>query len=142
MQKFTAHDAKAQFGNLIDTARREPVTIERHGRAVVVVLSKEEFDDIEAMKLERLRTEVQKGLEASARGDVIDIDENDLDAFIDGLMAGAAHILQPADNEVPTDAAGASRSGRDRPVHSETVGQRAGTQLWNCDHGASEMAVS
>ena len=25
MQKFTAHDAKAQFGNLIDTARREPV---------------------------------------------------------------------------------------------------------------------
>ena len=91
MQKFTAHDAKAHFGNLIDTARREPVTIERHGRAVVVVLSKEEFDDIEAMKLERLRTEVQKGLESSARGDVIDIDENDLDAFIDGLMAGAGH---------------------------------------------------
>ena len=91
MQKFTAHDAKAQFGNLIDTARREPVTIERHGRAVEVVLSKEEFDDIEAMKLERLRTEVQKGLESSARGDVIDIDENDLDAFIDGLMAGAGH---------------------------------------------------
>ena len=91
MRKFTAHDAKAQFGNLIDTARREPVTIERHGRPVVVVLSKEEFDDIEAMKLERLRTEVQKGLESSARGDVIDIDENDLDAFIDGLMAGAGH---------------------------------------------------
>ena len=91
MRKFTAHDAKAQFGNLIDTARREPVTIERHGRPVVVVLSKEEFDDIEAMKLERLRTEVQKGLEASARGDVIDIDENDLDALIDGLMAGTAH---------------------------------------------------
>ena len=43
------------------------------------------------MKLERLRTEVQKGLESSARGDVIDIDENDLDAFIDGLMAGAGH---------------------------------------------------
>jgi prevent-host-death family protein len=89
--KFCRGDAKAQFGNLIDTARREPLTIERHGRAVVVVLSKEEFDDIEAMKLEHLRTEARKGLEASARGDVIDIAENDLDAFIDGLMAGAGH---------------------------------------------------
>ena len=91
MQKFTAHDAKARFGTLIDTARREPVTIERHGRAVAVLLSKEEFDDIEAMKLELLRTEVQKGLEASAQGDVIDIDENDLEAFIDSVMTGAGH---------------------------------------------------
>ena len=57
----------------------------------MVVLSKEEFDEIEAMKLERLRSEVQKGLEASDRGNVIDIDENDLDAFIDGLMAGTGH---------------------------------------------------
>ena len=89
MQRFTAHDAKARFGTLIDTARREPVTIERHGRAVAVVLSKEEFDDIEAMKLERLRTEVQKGLEASTQGDVIDIDENDLDAFVESVMNGA-----------------------------------------------------
>jgi hypothetical protein len=54
-------------------------------------MSKEEFDDMEAMKLERLSGEVQKGLESSARGDVIDIDKNDLDAFIDGLMAGAGH---------------------------------------------------
>ena len=57
----------------------------------MVVLSKEEFDEIEAKKLERLRSEVKKGLEASDRGNVIDIDENDLDAFIDGLMAGAGH---------------------------------------------------
>jgi prevent-host-death family protein len=95
MLKFTAHDAKARFGTLIDTARREPVTIERHGRAVAVVLSKEEFDDIEAMKLEHLRTEVQKGLEASDQSDVIDIDENDLEAFVDTIMTGA-------DNSVST----------------------------------------
>jgi len=95
MLKFTAHDAKARFGTLIDTARREPVTIERHGRAVAVVLSKEEFDDIEAMKLEHLRTEVQKGLEASDQSDVIDIDDNDLEAFVDAIMTGA-------DNSVST----------------------------------------
>jgi prevent-host-death family protein len=48
MQSFSAHDAKAHFGKLLDTARREPVTIEIHGRAVAVVISKEDFDDLEA----------------------------------------------------------------------------------------------
>jgi len=38
MQSVSAHDAKARFGQLLDTALREPVVIERHGRAVAVVL--------------------------------------------------------------------------------------------------------
>jgi prevent-host-death family protein len=46
MQNVSAHDAKARFGQLLDSARREPVVIERHGRAVAVVLSKEEYDDL------------------------------------------------------------------------------------------------
>ena len=91
MQKFSAHDAKARFGTLIDTARREPVTIEKHGRAVAVILSKEEFDDIEAMKLERLRTEVQKGIDASAQGDVVETGEKDLEEFVDRVMTGAGN---------------------------------------------------
>ena len=44
MKKFTAKDAKNGFGRLIDTARVEPVTIEKHGRPVVVVLSVEEYE--------------------------------------------------------------------------------------------------
>ncbi|MBK1702880.1 type II toxin-antitoxin system Phd/YefM family antitoxin [Thiococcus pfennigii] len=46
MQNISAHDAKARFGQLLDTARREPVVIERHDRAVAVVLSKEEYDEL------------------------------------------------------------------------------------------------
>jgi prevent-host-death family protein len=42
MQGVSAHDAKARFGQLPDTARCEPVVIKRHGRAVAVVLSEEE----------------------------------------------------------------------------------------------------
>jgi len=42
MQNVSAHDAKARFGQRLDTARYEPVVIERHGRAVAVVVSKEE----------------------------------------------------------------------------------------------------
>jgi len=68
MQNISANEAKARFGQLLDTARREPVTIEKHGRAVAVVMSKEDYDEIETMKLERLRLEVQIGIEASKAG--------------------------------------------------------------------------
>jgi prevent-host-death family protein len=40
---MSAKDAKNGFGLLIDTARAEPVTIEKHGRPVVVVMSVEEY---------------------------------------------------------------------------------------------------
>nr|WP_236020250.1 type II toxin-antitoxin system prevent-host-death family antitoxin [Brucella anthropi] len=41
---MSAKDAKNAFGLLLDTARAEPVTVEKHGRPVVVVLSVEEFE--------------------------------------------------------------------------------------------------
>lgn len=44
MKIMSARDAKHQFGRLIDTARAEPVVIEKHGRAVVVVISTEEYE--------------------------------------------------------------------------------------------------
>lgn len=78
MHNVSAHDAKAGFGQLLDTARREPVVIERHGRAVAVVLSKEDFDELNAMKLERLRTEIAAGVAAVERGEYTDYDEEDL----------------------------------------------------------------
>ncbi len=68
MQNISANDAKARFGQLLDAARREPVTIEKHGHAVAVIMSKEDYDAIEIMKLERLRMEVQIGINASTTG--------------------------------------------------------------------------
>lgn len=44
MKSMSAKDAKNAFGLLLDTARAEPVTIEKHGRRVVVVLSVEEYE--------------------------------------------------------------------------------------------------
>lgn len=44
MKTVSAKDAKNGFGRLLDTARAEPVTVEKHGRAVVVVLSVEEYE--------------------------------------------------------------------------------------------------
>lgn len=44
MKSMSAREAKNAFGVLIDTARAEPVLIEKHGRGVVVVLSIEEYE--------------------------------------------------------------------------------------------------
>ena len=40
---MSAKEAKNAFGLLLDNARAEPVTVEKHGRTVVVVLSVEEY---------------------------------------------------------------------------------------------------
>jgi len=49
MKAMSARDAKHQFGLLIDTARAEPVVIEKHGRPVVVVVAVEEFERLRAL---------------------------------------------------------------------------------------------
>jgi prevent-host-death family protein len=43
MKTMSAKEAKNGFGLLLDTARAEPVTIEKHGRPVVVVISAEAY---------------------------------------------------------------------------------------------------
>ena len=53
MQALSAKDAKYNFGRLIDMARAEPVTIEKHGRAVVVVVAVEEYERLKALESKR-----------------------------------------------------------------------------------------
>ncbi|GBR60384.1 prevent-host-death family protein [Acetobacter senegalensis DSM 18889] len=50
MHTQSAKDAKYHFGRLIDTARAEPVVIEKHGRPVVVVLAIEEYQRLVAIE--------------------------------------------------------------------------------------------
>lgn len=48
MKTMSAREAKNAFGLMIDTARAEPVRIEKHGRGVVVVVSVEEYERLSA----------------------------------------------------------------------------------------------
>lgn len=50
MRTVSAKEAKDGFGALLDAAQREPVTITKKGRAVAVVLSKEDFERLEALE--------------------------------------------------------------------------------------------
>lgn len=47
---MSASDAKNNFGDLLEDARKNPITIERNGRPVAVVISAEEFERMEAME--------------------------------------------------------------------------------------------
>ncbi|MBK1631916.1 prevent-host-death family protein [Thiohalocapsa halophila] len=87
MQNLSAHDAKARFGQLLDTARREPVVIERHGRAVAVVVSKEEYDELTAIKLAHLRAEIGTGIAELERGAYEDYKQEDLPVLADRVKA-------------------------------------------------------
>lgn len=44
MKFFTALDAKNKFGQLIEAAQRQPVTITKKGRASVVVMSAADYE--------------------------------------------------------------------------------------------------
>ncbi|MBF0167657.1 MAG: type II toxin-antitoxin system Phd/YefM family antitoxin [Alphaproteobacteria bacterium] len=50
MRSMAAKEAKNHFGELLDTARREPVTIEKNGRPVAVILSIEDFKRFEEIE--------------------------------------------------------------------------------------------
>jgi prevent-host-death family protein len=72
MRSMAALEAKNRFGELLDTAQREPVTIEKHGRPVAVVISAEDYKEIEALKRTSLRAAIREGLDDVAAGRTID----------------------------------------------------------------------
>ncbi len=63
MKSMSAKDAKNGFGHLLDTARAEPVTIEKHGRAVVVVIAIEEYRRLIALDEGHAQTDLFEGNE-------------------------------------------------------------------------------
>lgn len=62
MKEISSTKAKTHFGALLDMAQREPVTIHKKGRAVAVVLSIQDFEEHEAMKLQLLQQAIDEGL--------------------------------------------------------------------------------
>ena len=68
MKTISAKDAKNGFGRLIDAALAEPVVVEKHGRAVVVVVSVEDDGPgVPAAERERVFERFRRLDEARAR---------------------------------------------------------------------------
>ena len=50
MVMMDSRDAKNNFGDLLDTAQRERVSISQNGRPVAVVISQHEYERLQAME--------------------------------------------------------------------------------------------
>lgn len=87
MQNISARDAKARFGQLLELAQFEPVIIEKHGREVAVVISREEFESIKELKMDQLRSEIQKGLDDLSDGKSISLENDKLPEFADSIKS-------------------------------------------------------
>lgn len=81
MITVSAKDAKNNFGKLMEDSQREPVVIQKHGRASAVVISAQEYKKI---KLERLRARLAVGKKQSDNGEAIDYSFDQLMADLNG----------------------------------------------------------
>ena len=60
MKTVLAREAENAFGRMIDTARAEPVLIQKHGRGVAMVVSVEEYQR-PSVRPERIEKDAEKG---------------------------------------------------------------------------------
>ncbi len=83
MDALSANEAKTHFGELLLKAQRSPIQINKNGKPVAVVLSAEEYESLEALKLSVLQSRA-----IQARADITAGNLADGEAFFDELDAG------------------------------------------------------
>lgn len=67
MRTMTSVEAQNHFGELLDTAQREPVTITRRGRPVAYVVSQQEYDELtKSLELSKSQVDIEKAKTAIA----------------------------------------------------------------------------
>ena len=70
METLNASDAKREFGELLMKAQREPVSINKNGKPIAVLVSAVEYQEIEMMKQSYLKSAIQEGLADLEAGNV------------------------------------------------------------------------
>jgi len=56
MLSLTANEAKTKFGNMLINVQSEPIEILKNGTSVAVVISSKEYQHIEALKMELVKS--------------------------------------------------------------------------------------
>lgn len=72
MDTLSANEAKTQFGDLLLKAQRAPIQINKNGKPVAVVISMEEYESLEELKLRLLQSRVAQAKVDIAAGNLID----------------------------------------------------------------------
>lgn len=83
MQALTANDAKTQFGDMLLKAQREPVQINKNGKPVAVVISMDEYQQMEEIKFTLLQERAARAKLDIEKGNLVEGEQ-----FMSDLIAG------------------------------------------------------
>lgn len=113
MNTLTANEAQTHFGELLLNAQRAPIQISKNGKPVAVVISADEYESIEALKLRLLQVRATQAL---------------TDIASDKLVMAKLSLIRLM-RDVTTDASNVSvntgypvRPDRDSLIYSHTMG--------------------
>lgn len=68
MKTVTANQLKQTCGQVMDQVQREPVLVEKYGRPHAVVVSYEDYLEIERIKLTALKADIAAGIASGDAG--------------------------------------------------------------------------
>jgi PHD/YefM family antitoxin component YafN of YafNO toxin-antitoxin module len=60
MQTLTANHAKTRFGEMLINIQHEPIQIQKNGEAVAVIMSCKSYQEFEDLKIELLKSALQR----------------------------------------------------------------------------------
>jgi prevent-host-death family protein len=83
VKALTANEAKTHFGEMLLQAQRAPVQINKNGKPVAVLVSFDDYESIEALKIDFLQSRAIK-----AKKDIANQDTVDGESFFDELESG------------------------------------------------------
>ncbi len=72
MKTLSANEAKSHFGDMLMKVQRAPVQINKNGRPVAVVLSVDEYETIESLKLNYLKDRAAQAVSDIEEGRLVD----------------------------------------------------------------------
>ena len=82
MKAVTANEAKTQFGDMLMSVQRAPVQISKNGKPVAVMVSVEDYEKMEDLKMQMLKDRVQR-----AKAEIEAGTTTGGDTFFDELLA-------------------------------------------------------
>ena len=83
MKTYTANEAKTHFGDMLLKAQQAPIQINKNGKPVAVVLSINEHQANEELKLRFLQMRA-----IQAKSDISNYHTTDGESFLNGLGSG------------------------------------------------------
>ena len=83
MDTLSASEAKTHFGDLLIKAQRGPVQINKNGKSVAVVISAEDYESMEALKLRLVQARARQAEADIEAGSLVDGE-----AFFDEIQNG------------------------------------------------------